>query len=103
MMYNYYSFETDSAWDICAVRDFLQKKGLQTEDGYNYGCKVPFISISLLYIKNSSGWNSERDIYESRCNYIPVVTSDISDSTAFVLEVLDGLTKLTGAELKDEW
>ena len=103
MMYNYYSFETDGAWGIRAVRSYLERKGLMSEDGYSFDSKAPFISISLLYLSGGSGWNTERDRDERFCNYIPIVTSDISDSDLSVREIIDGLSELLGAELKEEW
>ena len=103
MMYNYYCFETDSAWDICAVRGFLEKCGLHSADGYSYDNKDPFISISLLYLTGGSGWNSEHDRHERLCSYIPIVTSDISDNEPTVWNVLQGLEALLGTAVREDW
>ncbi|WP_295153293.1 hypothetical protein [uncultured Ruminococcus sp.] len=103
MMYNYYCFETDSAWDICAVRTFLEEHRLSSADGYSFDNKAPFISLSLLYLKGEGGWNTERDRDEELCNYIPVVTSDLSDSDPYVQELFSCLSEFLGAELKEDW
>ncbi|SFB78850.1 hypothetical protein SAMN02910406_00540 [Ruminococcus albus] len=60
-MYNNYCFETDGAWELCAVRSYLEDKGLVTEEGYSYDSKSAFWSISLLHLKGSRDWNSEGD------------------------------------------
>ena len=103
MMYNYYCFETDSAWDISAVRAFLEEHGLCSADGYSYDNKAPFISLSLLYLKGEGGWNSERDRDERLCNYIPAVTSDISDSDPFIQGLLHDLSGYLHVPLREDW
>ena len=102
-MYNYYHFETDSYWNIAPVRQLLESHGLSSENGHDFAVEQPFISISLLMVKDRNSFNSERDISHDKTNYIPVVTSDLSDNDDLVRNILASLEKCLGSPLIEEW
>ena len=103
MMYNYYHFETDGQWDIGQLRELLESFGMTSDDGHDYEKQSPFISISLLMVRDRNSFNSARDISHDKTNYIPVVTSDLSDNDRYVRSILKALEESLGVPLAEEW
>ena len=62
-MYCYFCVKTDcltNTWDTAEIRQFLNSLGIFTENyAGHFRCQSPFISLSLMKVKNVNSWSGE--------------------------------------------
>lgn len=108
MDYVYYHFKTrdiSETWDTAVIEDFLRSTGLFPADRFT--SQKPFLSLSLMHVKDfNSGWSS-RDYDREKTNYISIVTSDDwywgVRRDAQIQAVFDGLEQLLHTEIQEDW
>ena len=105
--YVYYHFRTDDiheVWDTGKIEAFLKSTGLFSENSFT--SQRPFLSVSLMCVKDHKHWN-ENDYDAEKTNYIAVVTSDDLywgiKKDPRIGAVLEGLEELLDTELRDDW
>lgn len=107
MDYVYYHFETNrisETWDTALIEDYLRSTGLFPEDRFT--SQKPFLSISLMCVKDYDSWSSN-DYDSEKTNYISVVTSDDwywgVRKDARIQAVFDGLEQILHTEIQEDW
>ena len=107
MDYVYYHFRTGSiseTWDTAKIEQFLHSTGLFPADSLT--SQSPFLSISLMNVKDFESWNSE-DYDPEKTKYIGIVTSDDwywgVRKNARIQAVFDGLETLLHTEIQEDW
>lgn len=84
-MYCYFYVKTDcltNTWDTAEIRQFLNSLGIFTEKYAGHFCRQsPFISLSLMKVKNVNSWNGE-DYDEKETNYIAIVTGESEEDSS---------------------
>lgn len=107
MDYVYFHFRTrdiSETWDTAAIEDFLRSTGLFSADRFT--SQNPFLSISLMCVKDFERWNSG-DYDPEKTNYIGIVTTDDLywgvRKDARIQAVFDGLEALLHTEIQEDW
>ncbi len=107
MDYVYYHFKTGNiseTWDTAAIEAFLRSTGLFPAEKLT--SQHPFLSISLMCVKDFERWNSE-DYDPEKTNYIGIVTTDDLywgvRKDVRIQAVFDGLEALLHTEIQDDW
>ena len=107
MDYVYYHFRTadiSAAWNTTEIEAYLRSCGLFPPDRFT--SQKPFLSISLLCVKDYDSWSS-RDYDREKTNYISIVTSDDwywgVRKDARIQAVFDGLEALLHTKIQEDW
>ena len=106
MDYVYFHFRTDSiseTWDTAVIEQYLRSTGLFPEDSLT--SQNPFLSISLLCVKDFARWNGN-DYDRNKTNYIAAVTNtswywDKKDPR--IQAVFEGLEQLLHTNIQEDW
>ena len=108
MDYVYYHFRTNSlseTWNTAEIEAFLRSTGLFQGDRFT--TQNPFLSISLMNVKDFEGSWSGKDYDPEKTNYIGVVTSDNwywgVRKDARIQAVFDGLEQLLHTTIQEDW
>ena len=108
MDYVYYHFKTNrisETWDTALIEDYLRSTGLFQGDRFT--SQRPFLSLSLMNVKDFEGSWSGRDYDPEKTNYIGVVTSDNwywgVRKDPQIQAVFDGLEQLLHTEIQEDW
>ena len=104
-MYNYFYIKTDylsNTWDTTEILRFLRLQGIFVEKPQGiFVCQTPFITVSLMKVKNIDSWSSF-DFDSIETNYISIVTTEISQEHPQIQKILFDLENLLGFRVCQE-
>ena len=107
MDYVYYHFKTrdiSETWDTAQIEQYLRGTGLFPADSFT--TQNPFLSLSLLCVRDFARWNSE-DYDPEKTNYIGIATTDDLywgiRQDARIKAVFDGLEQLLHTTIQEDW
>ena len=108
MDYVYYHFKSGDiakTWSTAKIEQYLRSTGLFPADRFT--AQKPFLSLSLLHVKDFAGGWSSRDYDPEKTNYIGIVTSDNwywgVRKDARIQAVFDGLEQLLHTTIQEDW
>lgn len=101
-MYNYFYIKTDclsNTWDTAEIMRFLRQYDIFAERPQgNFFSQTPFISVSLMRVKNIHSWSSN-DFDPSGTNYISIITTETSNDQPLIIEFLKDIEKFLGFKI----
>lgn len=98
-MYNYYFLKTDTIiLQTPELENYLRSAGMSDKGNGMFFYWKPFLDISLMNIRNPDSW-SFLDYDSKKTNYISIITSCFSDDDSLVINILQGLEKITGLKI----
>lgn len=103
-MTNYYNINTNDCskyWNTNIIIQFLNDSNKFIYNGNGiFNCKNEYCIITLVYTNNFNSIASPNDFYDSKTNYISIVTG--CDLSAEMMDLLKKLAQYLNAELVDE-
>lgn len=103
-MTNYYNINTNDCskyWDTKIIIEYLDDSNRFIYNGNGtFNCKNEYCIITLVYTNNFNSIASPNDFYDSKTNYISIVTS--WDLSAEMMDLLKKLAQYLNAELVEE-
>ena len=103
-MTNYYNINTNDCskyWDTNIIIKCLNDSNRFIYNGNGtFNCKNEYCIITLVYTNNFNSIASPNDFYDSKTNYISIVTS--WDLSAEMMDLLKKLAQYLNAELVEE-
>ena len=104
-MYSYFHIKTDclsNTWDTTEILHFLRLQDIFVEKPQGiFVCQTPFITVSLMKIKNINSWSSF-DFDSIETNYISIVTTEISQEHPRIQKIFCDFENLLGFRVCQE-